>query len=67
MTLRGPEIERLLDQQRLVDEVGLWGDQGQRDPVARQITQCQQGLEPRHTAPDNEHTGPGVTLLFVHR
>ena len=67
VTLSGAEIEGLLHEQGLVDEVGLWGDQGQRDPVAREVIQRQQRLEPRDASADDDHVGPGVALILVHR
>ena len=66
VALGGAEVERLLDEQRLVEEVGLRGDQGQGGPVAGQVVQCEQGLDSRDAAPDDDHAGPGVTLLSVH-
>ena len=55
--LRRPEVERLLDQQRLVDEVGIGGDEGQLGAIAGQIVQRHQRLQPGDAAAD-DHDSP---------
>jgi hypothetical protein len=50
-TLRRSERERLLDRERLVDEVGLGRCQRNLDPVLGQVAQRQQRLDPRDPPP----------------
>jgi hypothetical protein len=45
-----PEIERLLDEQRLVEELRRRGDERLLDSVTREIGQGEEGLHPGHAA-----------------
>jgi hypothetical protein len=67
VSLGRPEVERLLDQQRLVEEVGLRRDQRRRNPVAGKVTQRQKRLEPRHAPANDHHTISLAACLVVHR
>ena len=50
-----PLVGRLLDQQRLVEEVGIGGDEGDLSPILSEIVEREQGLETRDAAADDEH------------
>jgi hypothetical protein len=47
----------LLDQQRLVHEVRLGRQQGRLDPVAGEIAERQQCLQPGHAPASDQHPG----------
>ena len=54
--LRRPEVERLLDQQRLIEEVGIGGNEDEFDAITRKIVQRHQRLQPGNAAADDDHS-----------
>ena len=54
--LRRSEVERLLDQQRLIEEVGIGGDEDELGAITRQIVQRHQRLQSGNAAADDDHS-----------
>ena len=50
-----PQVERLLDQQRLVEEVGIGGDEGDLGAIPGEIVEREQGLEACDAAAHDDH------------
>ena len=65
--LRRSERERLLDRERLVEELGLGRRQCDLDPVLGQVVQGQQCLDPGDPAPRDQDSGLSIGCRLIHR
>ena len=55
MLLSRSQVERLLDQQRLIEEVGIGGDEGDLGAIPGEIVEREQRLEACDAAADDDH------------
>jgi hypothetical protein len=61
-----PKIERLLDEQRLVEEIGIGIDQRLRHPVCGEVGEGEKRLQPRDATVHDDNAGAFAARVSCH-